>query len=96
MAPANGSLWCDSEPMYALIYFPERLPVGLDVIEDEIEAKLADAGEVTGTGTGERGSNIDVIFDAKVIPVLQMEEILREVIGRLGIKEQPKITFVNE
>ncbi|GLO63608.1 hypothetical protein MACH09_41160 [Vibrio sp. MACH09] len=46
--------------MDVFIYFSERLSVGIDVIEDTLDEALDGIGEVTGTGTGEKGSNIDV------------------------------------
>ena len=46
--------------MDIFIYFRERLPCGLDEIEDRISDALGDLGEVTGSGAGVAGSNIDV------------------------------------
>jgi hypothetical protein len=45
------------------IYFNERLPVGLDELEDALDAALGDIGEVTGTGVGESGSNLDLFLN---------------------------------
>ncbi|HUO10947.1 MAG TPA: hypothetical protein VM008_21785 [Phycisphaerae bacterium] len=50
--------------MKVFIYFNEPLTVARDEIEDAIEVVLNDKGEVTGGGSGNLGSNIDVeVFD---------------------------------
>ena len=49
---------------YLYIYGTERLPVGLDTLEDEIFEQIEGQGDVTGAGTGENGWNIDIEFES--------------------------------
>jgi hypothetical protein len=42
------------------IYGTARLPCALDEIEDELQDRVQPFAEVTGTGTGESGWNIDL------------------------------------
>ncbi len=50
--------------MDIFIYFFAQSGLGLDEFEDALDEALGEKGEVTGTGTGESGSNIDIeIFD---------------------------------
>lgn len=48
--------------MDAFIYFKEPTGYGLDELEDCLVDALGDTGEVTGTGTGETGANLDIEF----------------------------------
>jgi len=48
--------------MDAFIYFKGPIAYGLDDLEDALTYALGDAGEVTGTGVGEAGANLDVEF----------------------------------
>ncbi|WP_035614375.1 hypothetical protein [Haloferula sp. BvORR071] len=48
--------------MDAFIYFKEPMGYGLDELEDALTDALGNVGEVTGTGTGEMGANLDVEF----------------------------------
>ena len=58
--------------MEVFIYFHSSLPDSRDVFEDTIEERLSGKGEVTGGGSGNRGSNIDlrIYDDAADIPGL--------------------------
>jgi hypothetical protein len=38
--------------MDAFIYTSERLPCGIDELEDALDTALGGRGEITGTGTG--------------------------------------------
>ena len=49
---------------YLYIHGSERLPIGLDELEDEIFKLIEGQGDVTGTGTGESGWNIDIEFES--------------------------------
>ena len=49
---------------YIFVYGTERLPVGLDVIDDEIFRRIEGQGEVFGTGTGIDGWNLDLHFES--------------------------------
>jgi hypothetical protein len=52
--------------MDVFIYFKEPTGYGLDELEDALIDALGDRGEVTGTGTGEKGSNLDLEFFAEI------------------------------
>jgi hypothetical protein len=49
--------------MDAFIYTLERLPCGIDELEEGLNTALARRGEVTGTGTGRAGCDIDVLIE---------------------------------
>ena len=49
---------------YLYIHGSKRLPMGLDELEDEIFGLIEGQGDVTGTGTGESGWNIDIEFES--------------------------------
>jgi len=46
--------------MDVFIYFNGQIRAGLDEQEDALDAALGGQGEVTGSDTGEIGSNIDI------------------------------------
>jgi len=46
--------------MDIFIYFTSKASIVLDEIEDAIQEALGDKGEVTGSGLGKAGANIDV------------------------------------
>jgi hypothetical protein len=57
--------------MHIFIYFHSRLPTSLDIFEDMLEECLDSDGEVTGSGTGQTGSNIDIeVFDDEATGVI--------------------------
>jgi hypothetical protein len=41
------------------LYFPDA-DVALDDLEEIVEREVGDAGEVTGSGTGQTGGNLDI------------------------------------
>jgi hypothetical protein len=49
--------------MDIFIYVTGRLSCGIDELEDALDSALGDRGEVTGTGTGQAGSNIDIFIE---------------------------------
>lgn len=50
--------------MYINIYFSGKIGLPLSEIEDDLDDLLMGQGEVSGTGTGDAGSNIDIdVFD---------------------------------
>lgn len=46
--------------MDIFVHFSPQLNISLDVMEDAIEEYLGDKGEVTGSGIGNRGANVDI------------------------------------
>lgn len=66
---------------YVYIYF-KRLPEGywLDDIEEDLEAILGDVGELTGSGFGESGGNIDIEFFNDMDEVV-LQEIKQYLLG---------------
>ena len=50
---------------YLFVYGTEAFPTGLDELEDEIFCKIEGQGDVTGTGSGRNGWNIDIEFESK-------------------------------
>lgn len=70
--------------MNLFIYFYDRLPCGLDEIEDELADALREFGEVTGAGTGVSGSNIDVEIDNKIAEAEALK-IVREALADLNL-----------
>lgn len=49
---------------YIYIYGTKCLEVGLDELEDELQEAIEPFAEVTGTGSGESGWNIDIDLES--------------------------------
>ncbi|MBT7065152.1 MAG: hypothetical protein HN919_02530 [Verrucomicrobia bacterium] len=49
---------------YIFIHSSEPLDCGLDELEDELFAVVECRGDVTGTGTGPNGWNVDIEFES--------------------------------
>ncbi|GLO63611.1 hypothetical protein MACH09_41190 [Vibrio sp. MACH09] len=80
--------------MDVFIYFSERLSVGIDVIEDTLEEALDGIGEVTGSGTGEKGSNIDVeVEDSE--DVTKVISLIKSVLKELSVPESTTLVVDN-
>ncbi|MCA8992550.1 MAG: hypothetical protein KDA69_18890 [Planctomycetaceae bacterium] len=79
--------------MDVFIYFKERLPVGLDVLEDALDAALGENGEVTGSGTGQVGSNLDLYVDDNDMSVDEVVEMIRRALGVYGIPKSSTIVI---
>jgi hypothetical protein len=67
---------------YIFIYGTERLPCALDEIEDEFQDRLQPFAEVTGTGTGESGWNIDLELETTE-PINHVLHKITEVIAAI-------------
>ena len=78
--------------MDVFIYFHSPLPDGRDVFEDAIEERLKGQGEVSGGGSGERGTNIDLrVFDDETdVPLLLAT--LKDVLRDLNAPSTPRST----
>ena len=70
--------------MDVFIYFPPNLGLARDQIEDALEEALAEVAEVTGGGTGNAGSNVDLVFDDRV-PTEKALDIIRTALKTLRI-----------
>jgi hypothetical protein len=73
------------------IYFFELLDFGLDEIEETLEKVLQNKGEVTGSGTGSSGSNIDIeVFDTDFNPEMLLK-LIRKALQDFRIPESTRI-----
>jgi len=79
--------------MDVFIYFHERLPVGLDELEDALDAALGDQGEVTGTGTGETGSNLDLLVSDTTMTEQEVVQLIRQSLKKFAIPNTSKIVI---
>ena len=76
--------------MFVAIYFNSKLTVPRDEIEDLLEQWFAGQGEVTGSGGGLGGTNIDIEADDE----LGVEEVLsriRDVLKRINAAPNTEI-----
>jgi hypothetical protein len=79
--------------MDIFIYFNERLPVGLDELEDALDAALGDEGEVTGTGAGECGSNLDLFVKNEAMTDGEVVGLVRKALTVFAIPKASKIVI---
>lgn len=79
--------------MDVFIYFNERLPVGLDELEDALDAALGDEGEVTGTGTGGSGSNLDLFVKDGTMTDVEVVGLVREALTVFAVPKSSKIVI---
>jgi hypothetical protein len=70
----------------AFLYFSGDTGIGLDVIADELESALGEAGKVTGSGSGTSGANIDLRLDDRLPPDKALK-LFREVLTLLGVQD---------
>lgn len=71
--------------MNMFLYVRERTSIGLDEIEEAINAALQGVGEVTGSGTGVSGSNIDIeILDA-CVDVSSIVQLIRNALATFNL-----------
>jgi hypothetical protein len=82
--------------MDIFLYFTERLPCGLDELEDAIESALGDFGEVTGVGTGELGSNIDITIDNQDISKDAAIQLVRSAIAQFDLPSTSQMVIDEE
>ena len=77
-----------SDPIY--IYFPLGMSTPRDEMEDSIEQFLGGRGEVTGSGTGSSGSNLDV----ELVDVQFSDEVfegLMELLRTLNVPARTRV-----
>jgi hypothetical protein len=63
----------------------EPCPCGIDELEDALDRALGNRGEVTGAGTGQTGSNIDVFIEDDALSDRQILHLLREALVDYGL-----------
>ncbi len=79
--------------MDVYIYLIEPCPCGIDELEDALAQALGDIGEVTGSGTGGAGSNIDVFIEDDALSDGQVLDLLREAIADYGIPGSTRVVI---
>jgi hypothetical protein len=82
--------------MDVFLYFSDRLPVALDELEDTLDRALQGVGEVTGSGTGEMGSNIDVLVKNENLSKTQVVELVRKALTGLDLPQSSRIVIEDE
>jgi hypothetical protein len=70
--------------MDVFIYFPPNLGTARDEIEEALEDSLGEVAEVTGGGSGQAGSNVDLVFN-DLVPADKALDILRRALKDLRI-----------
>lgn len=76
--------------MEAYLYFPPDLEVDRDDIEAGLEEAFGEAGEVTGAGSGVKGSNLDLRVHDRV----GIEKTWEIIVGVLSKLEIPSANVV--
>lgn len=80
--------------MDVYIYFFSDLPVSRDAIEDTLDKYLGERGEVTGGGSGEGGSNLDLeIFEGDARNHLPA---IRKILRRFKVPPDTQIVIEGE
>lgn len=79
--------------MDIFIYMTGGLPCGLDELEDALDSALGDRGEVTGTGTGQAGSNIDVFIEEGELTAEQALLLIRRTLADCEVPASTKIVI---
>jgi hypothetical protein len=77
--------------MDVFLYFYERLPFGLDEVEDALDQALGDSGEVTGTGVGEKGSNVDIRINDESMSTSQVVRLIHQALSHLQLPDFSRI-----
>jgi hypothetical protein len=71
--------------MYLFVHIVGTIQVSLGELEDAVEESLRAAGEVTGSGTGDSGSNIDIEFDEALVSAGNALDLVLDVLRSHGI-----------
>jgi hypothetical protein len=79
--------------MDVFIYVVGRLPCGIDELEEALDSALGDKGEVTGSGTGETGSNIDVFIRDDAMSEEQTLLLIRRALADYGLPDTTRVVI---
>jgi hypothetical protein len=79
--------------MDAFIYTIERLPCGIDELEDALDLALGGRGEVTGTGTGPAGCNIDVFIKDGAMSEEQALLLIRRALADYELPDTTRVVI---
>ena len=79
--------------MDAFIYAFVRLPCGIDAMEHALDTALGGRGEVTGTGTGPAGCNIDVFIKDGAMSEEQALLLIRRALADHGLPGMTRVVI---
>jgi hypothetical protein len=82
--------------MDVFLYFFERLSIGLDEVEDILDEVLSGIGEVTGSGIGERGSNLDIFIKDEIMSREQVIDLIRTALKHIPLPKSSRIVIGND
>jgi hypothetical protein len=88
----KGLRWGRVE-MGAFIYMIDRLSCGMDELEDALDSALGDKGEVTGSGTGRAGSNIDLFIRDDAMSQEQALLLIRRALADYGLPGTTRVAI---
>jgi hypothetical protein len=80
----------------AFLYFHKPLPCGLDEIEDALDEVLRGIGEVTGTGTGATGSNLDIELSDDGLSRERLVSLIRKATARFELPPSSRLLIAGE
>jgi hypothetical protein len=67
--------------MNAFVYRNGRWPGGIGELEDALDRALGSSGEVTGSGTGPAGGNIDLFIEDDALSDGQVLQLIRNALA---------------
>jgi hypothetical protein len=79
--------------MDAFIYIVGGLPRRIDELEDALDSALGDRGEVTGSGTGQAGSNIDVLIKDGAMSGEQALLLIRQALAEFALPGTTRVVI---
>jgi hypothetical protein len=82
--------------MDMFIYFSEPLGCGLDEIEDALDGALDGIGEVTGSGVGKSGSNLDIRIKSAKVSQEEALGLIRDALSPFNLPKSSRITIGNK
>jgi hypothetical protein len=79
--------------MDIFIYFSSKLTMSIDIIEEALDKLLNGNGEVTGTGTGESGSNVDIEIFESDVDEMEYIRFIKTTLQQLQVPQDTIIKF---
>jgi len=79
--------------MDAFIYTAGRLPCAIDELEDALESALGGRGEVTGSGTGRAGCNLDIAIEDGALSEEQALMLIRRALADYGLPGMTRVVI---